>query len=149
MDDMGHWISTQAVPENAYGFVYCITNLVYNRMYVGKKQMQTLKKRPPLKGKKRKRVEIVSTDWRTYTSSSTEVNTDIEKLGKHNFKFEILRFCDSKSALAYYEAKEQFDREVLLRDEYYNGIINLRIGKIKGIQKISQKDEKSCENPLI
>ena len=136
---MGHWISTQAVPENVYGFVYCVTNLVCNRMYVGKKQMLTLKKRPPLKGKKRKRVEIVDTDWRTYTSSSVELNADIEKHGKHNFKFEILRYCDSKSALAYYEAKEQFDREVLFREEYYNGIINLRIGKIKGITKISQK----------
>jgi len=33
--------------------------------------------------------------------------------------------------LAYYEAKEQFDREVLLREDYYNGMINLRIGKVK------------------
>jgi serine/threonine protein kinase len=57
--------------------------------------------------------------------------SDIEKFGKDKFKFEIIRFCDSKSELAYYEAKEQFDREVLMSDEYYNGIINLRIGKIK------------------
>jgi hypothetical protein len=26
------------------------------------------------------------------------------------------------------ETKEQFDREVLLTDDYYNGIINCRIG---------------------
>ena len=26
------------------------------------------------------------------------------------------------------EAKEQFDREVLMTDEYYNGIINVRVG---------------------
>ena len=67
---------------------------------------------------------------------SNELLTDIEKNGKSNFKFEILRFCQSKSELAYFEAKEQFDREVLLRDDYYNGIINLRIGKIKNISKI-------------
>lgn len=64
-------------------------------------------------------------------SSSNDLLDDIKNLGKENFKFEILRFCDSKSELAYYEAKEQFDREVLMSDEYYNGIINLRIGKIK------------------
>ena len=30
--------------------------------------------------------------------------------------------------MSYLEAKEQFDREVLLKDDYYNGIINCRIG---------------------
>ena len=29
------------------------------------------------------------------------------------------------------EAKEQFDRKVLLTDEYYNGIINCRVGSSK------------------
>lgn len=138
MNDTGHWVNSSGMPEDAYGFVYCITNLVSGRMYVGKKQMFTLKKRAPLKGKKRKRIEVAETDWKSYTSSSVELNDDIKTLGIENFKFEILQFCNSKSALAYYEAKTQFDREVLLREEYYNGIINLRIGKIKGISKISQ-----------
>jgi hypothetical protein len=40
-----------------------------------------------------------------------------------------LRICDSKWALAYYEIKEQIDKEVLFRDDYHNGIINCRIGK--------------------
>lgn len=138
MNDTGHWVITQTIPDDVYGFVYCITNTALNKMYIGKKQMYTLKKRPPLKGKKRRRIETVETDWRCYTSSSVELNEDIEKLGKHNFKFEVVKFCNSKSALAYYEAKEQFDREVLIREEYYNGIINLRIGKIKGISRVSQ-----------
>ena len=30
--------------------------------------------------------------------------------------------------LAYMEAKLQFEKEVLLRDDYYNGIIQIRIG---------------------
>jgi hypothetical protein len=33
--------------------------------------------------------------------------------------------------LSYLEAKEQFDRKVLLTDEYYNGIINVRVGSSK------------------
>ena len=54
-----------------------------------------------------------------------------ELYGKDKFTFNILKFCCSKSELAYFEAKEQFDREVLLKEDYYNGIINLRIGKVK------------------
>jgi len=145
MNDTGHWVSTLVAPDDVYGFVYCITNTVYHKMYVGKKQMYSVKKRPPLKGKTRKRHQIVETDWKTYTSSSVELNNDIKKLGKHNFLFEIIRYGDSKSALAYYEAKEQFDRDVLLRDDYYNGMINLRIGKIKGIIRTPQNTENISE----
>jgi hypothetical protein len=131
MQDLGHWTTTLTVPETAYGFIYIITNLVNDRKYIGKKQMVSKRSRPPLKGKKRKRIEFVESDWRTYVSSSNELVNDLQKLGKVKFKFEILRFCDNKSQLAYYEAKEQFDREVLLKEDYYNGIINLRLGKVK------------------
>ena len=131
MIDLGHWQTKLPIPENAYGFIYIITNNHSSKKYIGKKQMVTTKKKQPLKGKKRKRTSIVETDWKYYTSSSNELNKDIEALGVANFTFEIIRFCCSKSELAYYEAKEQFDREVLLKEDYYNGIINLRIGKIK------------------
>ena len=131
MKDLGHWTTTLTVPETAYGFIYMITNSLNNRKYIGKKQMVSKRTRPPLKGKKRKRIEFVESDWRTYISSSNELVNVLQKLGKEKFKFEILRFCDNKSQLAYYEAKEQFDREVLLKEDYYNGIINLRLGKVK------------------
>lgn len=139
MTNTGHWLCTQVFSESAYGFIYLITNTVDAKMYVGKKQMKSIMKRPPLKGKVNKRRSIVDTDWRTYTSSCNELNNDIVRLGKDKFVFEILRFCESKSELAYFEAKEQFDREVLLCDKYYNGIINLRIGRIKGKTKQSSR----------
>lgn len=115
-------------PEQYQGFVYMITDLTNDKKYIGKKQCQSIKKRPPLKGKKNKRHEKIETDWKTYTSSSNELNKDLETLGKDNFKFEILRWCDSKWELSYYEARLQFKEEVLLRNDYYNGIINVRIG---------------------
>ncbi len=129
MVDLGHWEGV--LEENVdlpYGFIYKITNLTNDKKYIGKKQCQSIKKRPPLKGKKNKRHEKIETDWKTYTSSSNELNKDLETLGKDNFKFEILRWCDSKWELSYYEARLQFKEEVLLRNDYYNGIINVRIG---------------------
>lgn len=134
--DYGHWTLKEGVSciddkELPYGFIYVITNKLNGRGYIGKKQILTTRKRPPLKGKKRKRSFVLETDWKTYTSSSNEVNEDILKHGKENFIFEIVRWCNSKSALAYYEAKLQFEHDVLLNENFYNGIINLRIGKIK------------------
>jgi hypothetical protein len=131
MEDLGHWTTTLTVPETAYGFIYIITNLVTDKKYIGKKQMVSKRTRPPLKGKTRKRIEFVESDWKTYVSSSNELVNDLQKLGKEKFKFEILRFCSNKSQLAYFEAKEQFDREVLIKEDYYNSMINLRINKVK------------------
>lgn len=133
--DLGHWkstlISEDVSNDIPFGFIYLITNLTNNKKYIGKKQCLTVKKLAPLKGKKNKRHVSVETDWKTYTSSSRQLNEDIEKLGKENFEFEILLFCSSKWQLAYEETKMQFEKEVLLRDDYYNGIINCRIGKRK------------------
>ena len=78
---------------------------------------------------KNKRIEYKESDWKTYTSSSESLNNDIIKLGIKCFKFEILKLCNSKWELAYEEAKEQINREVLLKTDYYNGILNLRIGR--------------------
>ena len=129
MSDLGHWEGVlEEGTDLPYGFIYKITNLTNDKKYIGKKQCQSIKKRPPLKGKKNKRHEKIETDWKTYTSSSNELNKDLQQLGKDNFKFEILRWCDSKWELSYYEARLQFKEEVLLRNDYYNGIINVRIG---------------------
>lgn len=129
MQDLGHWVSKNPVPEEAYGFIYEIINLVNNKKYIGKKQMISIKKLAPLKGKKNKRHRTVETDWREYCSSSNELLEDIKQLGKENFIFNILQYCNSKWELSYVEAKLQFENNVLLSENYYNGIINCRIGK--------------------
>lgn len=129
--DTGHWQTGFLLEEHnlPYGFIYIITNTVTGKKYIGKKQIKTVKKLKPLKGKKNKRHFAAETDWKTYTSSSAELNEDIIKYGKDKFKFEIIRLCESKFELAYYEAKIQFEEEVLFKDEWYNGIINCRIGR--------------------
>jgi len=129
--DLGHWTTTLQYDDNNlhYGFIYRITNTVNNKIYYGKKQIKSVKKLKPLKGRKNKRHFDIETDWKTYTSSSNDLNDDINKIGKDKFTFEIIRFCDSKFELAYYEAKVQFDNDVLLKEGFYNGIINCRIGR--------------------
>ena len=129
--DLGHWVLSKGIifDESAFGFIYEIINTVTNKKYIGKKLCKTKYKRQPLKGKKNKRIEIKNTDWQTYTSSSVELNADIQKYGKEKFIFTILRVCSSKWELAYFEIAEQIEKNVLMREDYYNGIINVRIGR--------------------
>ena len=131
MQNTGHWILTEGVyvNEDTFGFIYEIINTVTNRKYIGKKQCKKKLKRKPLKGRINRRIEEKESDWRGYTSSSNDLNEDIIKYGKEKFIFKILKTCDSKWELAYFEIKEQLERDVLLRDDFYNGIINVRIGR--------------------
>jgi len=131
MTDTGHWILEEnvTIDENTFGFIYEITNTVTNKKYIGKKQCQSRIKRKPLKGKTRNRIDYKESDWKSYTSSSNDLNEELKKYGKDKFIFKILRTCDSKWALAYFEIKEQIDKDVLFKEEYHNGIINCRIGK--------------------
>jgi hypothetical protein len=130
MIDSGHWILCENVSlnEETFGFIYEITNNITNKKYIGKKQCFMRIKRKPLKGKTRNRIYKTQSDWKNYTSSSSDLNEDIKKYGKEKFTFKILKTCNSKWELAYEEIKEQINNNVLLRDDYYNGIINVRIG---------------------
>ena len=59
--DIGHWVlceGLEGTDELPYGFIYEITNITNSRKYIGKKQCQSVRKRPPLKGKKNKRHEL-------------------------------------------------------------------------------------------
>jgi hypothetical protein len=123
--------TVEEIPEGILGFVYLITNLQTNQKYIGKKLAQFKKTRPPLKGKTRKRRTTVESDWRDYWGSSEHLQADVEQLGADQFTREILYFCETKGEMSYLEAKEQFDRRVLETDEYYNGIINVRVGGSK------------------
>jgi hypothetical protein len=117
-------------------FVYVITNLKTNRLYIGLKQT-TFAKTKQVKGKK-KRIRAES-DWREYWSSSEELKKDVALLGEENFKREILHFCEMKSHANYLEAREQMDRRVLENpDKYYNGIINCRVSR-NHVKKLLEK----------
>mgnify|MGYP003123448015 CR=1 FL=1 len=111
------------------GFVYLITEIDTGKKYVGKKLFHKPTKRTvTLKnGNKRRKTFYVDSDWRNYFGSSTNLQESVEKNGIDKYKREILRLCKKKGELSYYEAKEQFDREVLFSSDYYNEFIGCKI----------------------
>jgi hypothetical protein len=108
------------------GFVYLITNLQNGRKYIGKKNFYFSKTRT-IKGKKKR--SKVESDWKSYFGSNKELLEDVEKLGQENFKREIIKLCKSKGEFGYYEAKYQFENNVLESNEYYNTWIMVRVHK--------------------
>ena len=109
------------------GMVYVITNKSNGKMYIGKKLFWSKKTLPPLKGNVKKRKSIVESDWKSYYGSSILIKNLLKEEGESIFYREILHFGKTKGELGYLEAQEQFDRKVLLDDNYYNGIISCRI----------------------
>jgi hypothetical protein len=103
------------VPKGMEGFVYIITNLTNNKKYIGKKHFWTRQK-----DKKTGRRKTLQSDWKNYFGSCDELNEDVKTLGRENFLREILYLCPHKKSMSYYETYEQFKRNVLLSEDYYN-----------------------------
>ncbi len=120
---------------DAFGYVYCITNLTNNRKYIGKKFF-TKAGRKQVKGKVKK-VRKAS-DWSTYYGSNKELQEDVLKLGESNFYREILYLCYSKSECSYRETQEIFKRGALLTENYYNAWVTAKIHKAHVLNKIKE-----------
>ena len=120
-----------SLPEDCEGFAYLITNTTNGKRYVGKKLAKFKKTRPPLKGRINKRRSKVESDWKDYWGSSDHLLADVAQLGEDKFTREILYICNTRGVMSYLEAREQFERRVLESDDYYNGIINVRVGGSK------------------
>lgn len=123
-------------PEEYQGFVYQITELSTGKKYIGKKFFWKPKTLPITKTRKRRVKTRVESDWRDYFGSSKEVQELVESTGRDGFKREILKLCKTKGECSYWEAKLQFEYDVLLSDEYYNEFIGCKIHSkhIKGLQ---------------
>lgn len=106
------------------GFVYLIENLDNNMYYIGKKSLK--KTKIYQKNKKKKRM-LVESDWKDYTGSNDLLNEHIESGNK--IRKIIIRMCRNKTEMSYYEAKEQFSRDVLLDKNSYNQWIMVRARK--------------------
>ena len=82
----------------------------------------------PINKTRKRRVRTrVESDWKTYFSSSSQIQKLVEESGEEKFKREILKLCKTKGEMSYYEAKLQFENNVLFRDDYYNEFIGCRV----------------------
>ena len=114
-------------PDEFQGFVYMVTEKDTGKKYIGKKFFWKPKTLPITKTRKRRVRTRAESDWRKYYGSSKEVQSLVESKGKDNCKREILRLCKTKGECSYYEAKLQFQYDVLLSDEYYKEFIGCKI----------------------
>jgi len=126
-------------PEEYQGFVYMITEIDTGKKYIGKKFFWKPKVLPKTKTRKRRVRTRVESDWRSYYGSSTEVKSLVEEKGVDNYRRDVLRLCKTKGECSYYEAKLQFEYDVLLRDDFYNEFIGCKIHS-KHIRKNDDSD---------
>ncbi len=129
---------TEDISDNV-GFVYEIYDKQTKMFYVGKKRFWSKVSKPPLKGRKNRRRSVKESDWQDYYGSSEEVKTLVEDSGRDRFERRILRLCKTLGEMSYYEAKIQFEADVLLKpDKYYNAFIGCKIHR-KHILKVDNK----------
>jgi hypothetical protein len=127
-------------PKLHYGIVYQIENLLDGRLYIGKKFFWATRSKV-VNGKKKK--SLVESDWRKYWGSCKTLLEDVKLHGKHNFQRTILHVCSTKSQCGYFEAKEQFARDVLLDLNYYNDWISCTITR-RHMQRFVFDSKKLC-----
>jgi len=114
-------------PKDYQGFVYCITELDTDKKYIGKKNFWRPKTLPKNSKRARRVRTKVESDWREYYGSNQKLQVLVEQRGESNYKRTILRLCKTKGEMSYYEAKLQFENDVLLREDYYNEFIGCKI----------------------
>ena len=129
-------------PKGIEGFVYLITNTTNNRKYIGKKSFWSRRKQ-----KKTGRRKTIESDWKTYYGSCDELKEDVKLLGRDKFVREILYLCPHKKSMSYYETMEQFKRDVLMTDDYYNTNIEGRffVSERAGIYEVVMRNDKFCD----
>jgi hypothetical protein len=141
--DLGHWDFPHEFDITEwFGFIYRIVEIPTGRQYIGKKQFFSHRTKA-VKGKKNRKHFIKESDWKTYTSSSIELNKSIESLGKCNYKFSIQSLHKTKGSLHYREVELQITENVLREKfedgtrKYYNG----HIAAVKFVPPTEHSDE--------
>ena len=107
-----------------FGYVYRITNLKSGKKYIGRKYFT--QRRKPRGGKRKVTSE---SDWKKYYGSSDELKADVKRLGKSEFKREILSLHKTLGKVNYEETTQLFLNNVLMEalddgsPAYYNSNI--------------------------
>lgn len=113
---------TNADIQDNFGFVYRITNLMTDKVYIGKKFFFSIR-RKKVKGRTNRKVTKTESDWQDYYGSCKPLLQDIEKFGVNMFKREILSLHKTKGQVNYGETRLLFGLDVLDSDKFYNSNI--------------------------
>ena len=96
-------------------------------MYYGIKKFWKRLRRPPLKGKKRVRIDYVESDWRYYKTSNPFLMEDLVR-APGAYRCQIIQICHTvtqmKVAEAFYQLNAYMDGDW---DNLYNEVIHLRL----------------------
>lgn len=116
-ENYGHWKTLKQVSLQDYlGFVYVI-EFSDGTKYVGAKKIWKNIKVPPSSFKKKK--GFAQSDWKTYTSSSKEVNENISK-GIFPSNYVIVGFYTTWGKTLFAEAMMQIENNVLAKNHWLN-----------------------------
>ena len=91
-----------------YGFVYCITNVLTGRRYIGRKYFWSLRKLEVSLGELK-----VKATGRNTTEVVTKLNSDRKQVGNEAFTRVILSLHQTKGTCNYEETKQLFINNVL------------------------------------
>lgn len=114
-------IDVEQFPEKAVGFVYMITDITNQKIYIGKKSIFSTRKRKfgkkeaaavtDKRKKKHEHVTKIMPGLLTYTGSCEPLNRAIAAGAV--YRKDILTFCYTKQEMAYYEIKFQMEHGVI------------------------------------
>lgn len=124
-------VNISQFPEGTYGFIYKVTHIPSNKIYIGKKVLYHNQKKKLTKaelelstGRGRKSLYKIiqkESDWKTYYGSQKDIKEYITQGKKEEFKREIIQFVNNKKLLTYFETKWLFINGVLeYPDAFYN-----------------------------
>ena len=117
--------------ELPFGFVYKITNVTLNKIYVGKKNFFSTQTKPlgkkelaliTDKRKSKFKTVIKESDWLNYNSSCKSLLLDLET-GLYEWRKEIIEITEKKGNLTYLEMKHQILNDVLGVESYNENIL--------------------------
>ena len=94
-------------------FVYIIT-YSNQRMYIGKKAVRAIRRKPPLKGYKRNRRIMTNLPFVNYQGSHDKAKEYVA------VKKEIVYQCSKRKAATYLEAELLFKHEAIFLDKFVN-----------------------------
>ena len=103
----GHPFLSEDIDDH-FGFVYCITNTLTGKRYIGRKYFHQLRK--PRTGGRRVKSE---SDWKKYYGSSDELNRERKSLGNAAYRREILSVHLTKGTCNFEETRQLFLHNVL------------------------------------